>query len=184
VAVDALKWRQYHTYIPLILNNYPLCVTSYGQLITNGYFSTGDATGWEVSRSNGPAPIVHPYAGTGYGAWMGRYNSNQDQMYQFACPATPADYASFSFQWWMSTEETSTTNDYDFLYVRIRDANGNLLQPLKTITNRSSAGEWNPEDFDLRAYAGQTIRLSFESTTDGSLPTHFWIDNVSFAVYE
>jgi len=182
VTVDALKWRRYHTYIPLILNHYPLCVSSYGQLITNGYFSTGDATGWTVSRSNGPDPIVQPYAGYEYAAWMGRYNSNQDQMYQFTCPATPADYASFSFQWWMSTEETSTTTDYDFLYVRIRDANGNLLQTLKTITNRSSAGEWNPEHFDLRAYAGQTIRLSFESTTDGSLPTHFWIDNVSFAV--
>ena len=111
--------------------------------------------------------------------WAG----NQDQMYQFACPATPADYASFSFQWWMSTEETSTTTDYDFLYVRIRDANGNLLQTLKTITNRSPEGDpWHYEFFDLRAYAGQTIRISFEATTDGSLRTNFWIDEVSFFV--
>ena len=183
VAADGLKWRQYHTFLPLILNNYPPCVPSYGQLITNGDFSTGDATGWKVGRSNGPDPIVQPYAGYEYGAWMGRYNSNQDQMYQFACPATPADYASFSFRWWMSTEETSTTTDYDFLYVRIRDANGNLLQTLKTITNRSPEGDpWHYEFFDLRAYAGQTIRISFEATTDGSLRTNFWIDEVSFFV--
>lgn len=183
VAADGLKWRQYHTYLPLILNNYPPCVPSYGQLITNGDFSTGDATGWKVSRSNGPDPIVQPYAGYEYGAWMGRYNSNQDQMYQFACPAAPADYASFSFQWWMSTEETSTTTDYDFLYVRIRDANGNLLQTLKTLTNRSPEGDpWHYEFFDLRAYAGQTIRISFEATTDGSLRTNFWIDEVGFFV--
>ena len=183
VTADALKWRQYHVYLPLVLNNYPPCVSSYGSLITNGAFSTGDATGWRVNRSNGPDPIVQPYAGYEYGAWMGRYNSNQDQMYQFVCPAAPADYAMFAFSWWMSTAETSTTRDYDFLYVRTRDTNGNLLQTVKTITNRSTPKEqWYREYLDLRAYAGQTIRISFEATTDGSLPTNFWIDEVSFFV--
>jgi len=181
VAADALRWRQYHAFLPLILNNY--CSLHYGQLIVNGDFSTGDATGWKVNRSNGSDLIVQPYGSYEYGAWMGRYNSNQDQMYQFACPATPADYASFSFRWWMSTEETNTTTDYDFLYVRIRDANGNLLQTLKTLTNRSPAGDpWHYEFFDLRAYTGQTIRISFEATTDGSLRTNFWLDEVGFFV--
>ncbi len=184
VMADAVKWRQYPVHLPLVMRDYPPCVSSYGQLITNGDFSTGDATGWKVSRSNGSAPIVQPYAGSDYGAWMGRYNSNQDQMYQFVCPAAPADWANFSFYWWMSTDEVSTTTDYDFLYVRVRDANGNLLQTLKTITNRSVEGEWRYEYFDLRAYAGGTIRVSFEATTDGSLPTNFWIDGVSFAVYD
>jgi murein DD-endopeptidase MepM/ murein hydrolase activator NlpD len=184
VMADAVKWRQYPVHLPLVMKDYPPCVPSYGQLITNGDFSTGDATGWKVSRSNGSAPIVQPYGGSEYGAWMGRYNSNQDQMYQFVCPAAPADWANFSFYWWMSTDEVSTTTDYDFLYVRVRDANGNLLQTLKTITNRSIEGEWRYEYFDLRAYAGQTIRISFEATTDWSLPTDFWIDDVSFAVYD
>jgi len=182
IAADAIKFRQYHVHLPLVLSNH--CAPSYGQLIVNGDFSTGDATGWTTSRSNGPAPIVQPYGGSDYGAYMGRYNSNQDRIYQVVCPAAPADWANFSFWWWMATEETSTTTDYDFLYVRVRDANGNLLQTLKTITNRSPAGEWHYEYFDLRAYAGQTIRISFEATTDATLPTHFWIDNVSFAVYD
>ena len=183
VAADALKWRQYHTFLPLVLNNY--CSPHYGQLITNGYFDTGDATGWTTSRTNGPEPIAHPYGGTDYGAWMGRYNSNQDRMYQLVCPAAPADYATFSFRWWMSTEETSTTADYDLLYVRIRDVNGNLLQTLKTVTNRSPEGDpWHDEFFDLQAYAGQTIRVSFEAATDVSLRTNFWVDWVSFWVYD
>lgn len=184
VMADAVKWRQYHVHLPLVVKDYPLCVSSYGQLIANGDFSTGDATGWTVSRSNGSAPIVQPYGGSDYGAYLGRYNSNQDQMYQVVCPATPADYASLSFRWWMTTEETSTTEAYDFLYVRVRDANGNLLQTLKTITNRSPRESWYYEYFDLRAYAGQTIRISFEAINDFILPTHFWIDNVSFAVYD
>ena len=183
VAADALKWRQYHTYLPLILNNYPPCVPSYGQLLTNGNFSTGDATGWKINRTNGPDPIVQPYAGTDYGAYLGRYNLNQDVMYQFVCPASPADYASLSFGWWVSSQDSPYV-DVDFLYVRVRDTNGNLLQTLKTITNRSPRGQWYIDSFDLRAYAGQTIRISFEASTDGSYPTHFWIDGVSFAVYD
>jgi len=182
IGADAIKFRQYRINLPLVLRSH--CSPSYGQLIVNGDFGTGDATGWTVSRSNGPAPIVQPYGGSDYGAYMGRCNNNQDQIYQVACPAAPADWANLSFYWWMSTDEVSTTTDYDFLHVRVRDANGNLLQTLKTVTNRSVEEEWRYEYFDLRAYAGQTIRVSFEATTDVSLPTHFWIDNVSFAVYD
>lgn len=115
---------------------------------------------------------------------MGRYNSNQDRMYQLVCPAAPADYAALSFRWWMGTEETSTTADYDLLYVRIRDANSNLLQTLRTVTNRSPQENWYYEYSDLRAYAGQTIRISFEASNDGAYPTNFWIDEVSFSVYD
>jgi hypothetical protein len=35
----------------------------------------------------------------------------------------------------------------------------------------------------LRAYAGQTIQISFEASNNSSYSTSFWIDNVSFAVY-
>jgi murein DD-endopeptidase MepM/ murein hydrolase activator NlpD len=182
VMADAFKWRQYQTYLPTILNNYPLCTSAYGQIIANGDFSTGDATGWSISRTNGSEPIVQVYGGNNYGAWIGRYHYNQDNLSQLTCPATPVDYASFSFWWWMSTEETSTTADYDFLYVRIRDANGNLLQTLKTITNRRLPETWQSVIFDLRAYAGQSIKISFEAVTDGTLATNFWLDTVSFYV--
>lgn len=183
IAADAVKFRQYRANLPLALRNYPPCSPSYGQLIVNGNFSTGDATGWTTSRTNGPDPIVQPYAGSNYGAYLGRYNLNQDVLYQFVCPASPADHASLSFWWWMSSQDSPYV-DVDFLYVRVRDANDNLLQTLKTITNRSPQGQWYVESFDLRGYAGQTIRISFEASTDGSYPTHFWIDDVSFAVYD
>ncbi len=176
VAADAIKFRSYRNFLPVALKNY--CSPRYGELITNGYFNTGDNMGWATSRSNGPDPIVQPYAGSDYGAWLGRYNSNQDQMYQSVCPATPLGYATLGFNWWMSTQE-GNTKSYDFLYVRVRDAEGNLLETLKTITNLNLREQWVWESSDLRAYAGQTIRISFEATTDGTLPTNFWIDSVS-----
>jgi hypothetical protein len=182
IAADAVKFRQYRADLPLVLCHYPPCTPSYGQLIANGGFDTGDDTGWTTGRTNGPDPIVQPYGGTDYGAWMGRYDLNRDTMYQFVCPAAPLDYANLSFHWWMSTEETGTTTDYDFLCVRVRDANGNLLETLETITNRSPKGQWYYEYFDLGAYAGQTIRISFEASNDVFYPTNFWIDEVSFFV--
>ncbi len=182
IAADAVKFRQYRANLPLVLRNYPPCSPGYGQLIVNGNFSTGDATGWTVSRSNCPISIVQPY-GSDYGAAMGYCNLNQDTMYQFVCPAAPLDYATLSFRWWLTSNDTPYV-DVDFLYVRVRDANGNLLQTLKTITNRSPKGQWYYEYFDLRAYAGQTIRISFEASNDGSYPSYFWIDDVSFAAYD
>jgi len=180
IAADGVKFRQYQTYLPITLKDHPPCSPSYGQMLTNGNFSTGDDTGWTTSRTNCSAPIVEPY-GSDYGAVLGRCHSNQDVMYQFACPATPADYAALSFRWWVTSYD-SPYGDYDYLYVRVRDADGNLLQTLKTLTNRSPQGQWYYEYFDLLAYQGQMIRISFEASTDPSGETYFWVDDVSFYV--
>jgi len=180
VMADAVKWRQYQIDLPVTLKNH--CTLRYGELVVNGNFDTGDDTGWTISRTNGPEPIVDP----GYGmAWMGRYDFNQDVMYQTVCPAAPADYATLSFWWWVASDDTPYT-DVDYLYVYLRDTEGNLLypEPLVTLTNLSPQGQWYVEDIDLQAYVGQPMRISFEASNDGSYPTSFWIDDVSFSVYD
>jgi len=177
IAADAVKFRQYRNHLPLAMRDYTSCSPSYGQLIVNGTFGTGDDTGWTTSRPD----IVQLHSGSDYGAWLGRYNFNQDQMYQRVCPGTPASYATLSFMWKVTTNDTPYVG-VDFLYVRLRDANGNLLQTLKTISNISPRDQWYYAYYDLRAYAGQEIRISFEASTDGSYPTDFWIDNVGFVV--
>lgn len=181
VAADAVKFRSYFTFLPTVLKNY--CTPHYGDLITNGTFSTGDSTGWTTYRSNGPDPIVQLYAGSDHAALLGRYNSNQDQIYQVACMPASSSYAQPIFGWWLSTDETEP-DPYDYLYVRIRDADGNLLNTLKTVTNLDEQPYWRWEAFDLRSYADQTVWISFEAANDGSFPTNFWIDNVSLIVLQ
>jgi hypothetical protein len=169
-------WR-YYNYIPAVLKNY----CSYGEKLVNGNFNTGDATSWVTSRSNGSDPIVQPYGGTEYGAWLGRYDNNYDQLYQTTCVPTPVSNATLTYWWWISTAEAPGAAAYDHLYVRVYDANGTFLQTLETLSNASSQGQWYFSSFDLRAYAGQTIQVWFEAVNDASLPTNFWIDNVSLS---
>lgn len=167
-------WR-YYNYIPAVLKNY----CSYGEKLVNGNFNTGDATGWVASRSNGPDPIVMPMGG-GYAAMLGRYDNNHDQLYQTVCvPASVSD-ATLTYSWWVSSLEVGPLA-YDVLYVRVYDANGNLLRELNMLSNLSQRDQWFVATSDLRDFAGQTIRISFEAVMDGSISTAFWIENVSFA---
>jgi hypothetical protein len=38
---------------------------------------------------------------------------------------------------------------------------------------------WSQDSISLSAYGGQTVNLRFMSKTDYSLPTNFWVDDVS-----
>ena len=63
--------------------------------------------------------------------------------------------------------------------MRLRSASGELLQTILTLSNRSQREQWEQAIFDLSAYAGQALVLSFEAVNDAAQPSHFWIDNVS-----
>jgi hypothetical protein len=183
IAADAVKFRRleplqssYAVYLPMALHAY--CPVGHGQLIVNGDFSTGDATGWETERSHGQEPIIQRYNETDYGAWLGRYDDNQDWLSQFitSCAETQL---SLSFWWWMNSMEAEEADERDYLYVRLRSASGELLQTIFTLSNRSQREQWEQAVFDLSAYAGHAFWLSFEAINDAAQPTHFWIDHVS-----
>lgn len=84
----------------------------------------------------------------------------------------------------MSTEETSTSNDYDFLYVRIRNIYGSTLRQVQVMTNRSTKDTWVFSSFDVSEFIGQTVQIYFQATTDSSLKSSFFIDDVSLYARE
>jgi hypothetical protein len=165
------------------LSNY--CTPHYGELIVNGGFDTGDSTGWTTIRTGGPDPIVQPYGAEQHAAWMGRYDLNQDTLAQTICLAEEASSITLTFWWWVSTSDTSET-DTDFLHVYLRDVDGSLISPdpLATLTNRDSQGQWDSIDVDMTSYAGRTVVVSFETSNDEDGPTSFWIEDVSLSVSE
>jgi subtilisin family serine protease len=142
--------------------------------IVNGGFESG-ATAWTESPT-GLIGTFKPRTGA-YGAAMGGNNFRNDQLRQTI--TVPAD-GKLSYYWQMATNESSATNAYDRLYVRVRrPSDGALLATLRTFSNLSAKSVWSADTVSLAAYAGQSVSISFEVSTDSSLPSSFYIDDVS-----
>jgi hypothetical protein len=106
---------------------------------------------------------------------MGGYNSGTESVYQ---TITVPSNGVLSYWWYMSTNESGTTA-YDYLRVRVYNTSGTLLGTVRTWSNASAKNVWSQDSVSLAAYAGQTVRLSFGVTTDSSLTSTFYVDDVS-----
>jgi Zn-dependent metalloprotease len=150
------------------------------ELLTNGGFE-GSASPW-VGSGTGyfyVNPGNYPQAGTGY-IYFGVNNSVSGQSYQtVTIPSTAC--GTFTFWLNVTTSETTTTTQYDKLFVEVRNTAGTLLATPATYSNLNggSAGVYSQKSLNLSAYKGQTVRVQFRSTTDTSLATTFRVDSAS-----
>jgi hypothetical protein len=142
--------------------------------LKNGGFESG-AADWSQSATDGSQLIstTRPRTGT-YSAFLGGYNSGTDNLYQAV--TIPAN-GTLRYYWYMQTQETSGT--YDYLYVRLYNTSGGLVATLRTWSNASTKNVWSQDSLSLASYAGQTLRIQFVATTDSSLTTSFFIDDVT-----
>lgn len=165
----------------------PPCTVQDLALLTNAGFDLG-ATGWNQSSSGGfsliePStnlPIV-PHT-PDYAAWLGGYDSGSDELWQTVI--VPPDATAFRFTGYriIGTEEAPGI-PYDHLYLRIKSSTGVLLEELAHFTNVDSVASWTSFDYTAgSSYAGQTVRISLQATTDITLNTNFFIDTLGVAV--
>ena len=150
------------------------------ELFVNGGFE-GSASPW-VGSGTGYFYIAngnYPQAGTGY-IYFGVNNSVSGQSYQqVAIPTTATGTLTFWLN--VTSSETTTTTQYDKLFVEVRNTSGTLLTTLATYSNlnKGTAGVYSQKSLNLAAYKGQTVRVQFRSTTDSSLATTFRVDSAS-----
>ncbi|CAN5616923.1 M4 family metallopeptidase [soil metagenome] len=150
------------------------------ELLSNGGFE-GSASPW-VGSGTGyfyTANGNYPHGGTGY-IYFGVNNSVSGQSYQqVTIPST----ATGTFTFWLNvtSSETTTSTQYDKLFVEVRNTSGSLLSTLATYSNlnKGTAGSYSQKSFSLSAYKGQTVRVQFRSTTDSSVTTTFRVDDAS-----
>lgn len=142
--------------------------------IVNGGFESGTSP-WVQSSANGYQLIdgTRPHAGT-RSVYLGGYNNANDQIYQ---TITVPSNGTLTYWWYMTTQETS--HPWDYMRVRLYNTSGTLLTTLRTWSDGSGAGTWRQDSLSLASYAGQTVRVHFSATTDGSLTTSFFVDDVS-----
>nr|WP_315258168.1 M4 family metallopeptidase [uncultured Duganella sp.] len=146
--------------------------------VRNGGFESG-ATGWSGSTGViGAHSGQSPYEGTRF-AWLGgngrRSTETLTQQVQIPASATSAQ---LSFALHIDTDETSNTV-YDTLTVSLRFASGGTPATLAAYTNLTPAAGYQLRSFDLLAYKGQTVTLSFAMREDRSKQTSFVLDKVS-----
>ena len=150
------------------------------ELLTNGGFE-GSVAPW-VSSGTGAFyvnPGNYPHGGTGY-IYFGVNNSVSGQSYQtVTVPSTACGTLTFWLN--VTSSETTTTVQYDKLFVEVRNTAGTLLATLATYSNlnKGTAGVYSQKSLNMAAYKGQTVRVQFRSTTDVSLPTTFRVDDAS-----
>ena len=150
------------------------------ELLVNGGFE-GSASPWVGSGAGYfyVNPGNYPHGGTGY-IYFGVNNSNSGQAYQ---QVTIPSAATANLTFWLNvtSSETTTTTQYDRLFIEVRNTSGTLLGTLGTFSNlnKGTAGVYTQRSFSMASWRGQTVRLQFRQTNDVTLPTTFRVDDVS-----
>lgn len=183
---DPIGFVQSHTgvFLPLVMRQEPTCIAGQ-QLMVNGGFESGSISWVEIKQPGYPIITNYllptpAYSGS-WVAWFGGRNYATERIYQEFMVTSGMTGANLSYYIWMGTDE-SNSGAYDKLYVRLRDSNDSIIQQLGYLDNKASEHVWFYRSVslpDLSARVGQALRLSFDGTTDGTLPTSFLIDNVS-----
>jgi Zn-dependent metalloprotease len=148
------------------------------ELVTNGGFETG-VTGWRGSTGTiGNFTGQTAFEGTRY-AWLGGNGrrSTETLTQSVTIPST-ATSAALSFALHIDTAEKTSTV-YDKLVVTVKNSGGAVLATLATYSNADAATGYQQRTFNLLAYKGQAVTLSFAMTEDRSLQTSFVLDKVS-----
>jgi len=158
----------------------------YNEVLNGGFeeFLNGKPRHWTVSSADayslvGGTWFMSGHSGSHLGGYDGSHGTIEDSLRQYIFIPSDALSADLTYVWYMRTEETHPSNQYDFLYVRLRDTSGNLVAELERLSNQSSRDTWQSASFDLLPYVGQYLWLSFEVDVDVSNATDFFVDNVN-----
>jgi hypothetical protein len=146
--------------------------------VVNGGFESG-TTSWVLSGNAYFSNGGNAHSGTGYRVLALCDNASGTEYQTIAIPST----ATGSLTFWLNvtSNESTTTAIRDRLFVEVRSTSGVLLSTLATFSNlhKTTGAVYTQRSLNVASYRGQTVRVQFRATTDGSLPTAFRVDDVS-----
>jgi hypothetical protein len=115
-------------------------------------------------------------------AWLGGHGTRHtDRLSQQVTLPGSATAISLTFFLHIDTEEENQ-QAFDKLRVRMRDANGQLLQTLKTFSNQNAISGFALQSLDITAFRGRTVRIELEAREDEGSTTSFVVDDFAIIV--
>lgn len=158
----------------------PTPAPSSPERVLNGGFETvlspwvKTGTGAFNTASGTPA-----HGGTGF-VYLGGGNSLTGTVVQ---QVTIPSNSTALFSFWLNvvSNETTTTGQYDKLFVEVLNSSGAVLATPAVYSNlnKGASGAYVQKTLDLAAFRGKTIKIQFRVVTDGSTTTTFRVDDVS-----
>ena len=148
----------------------------YLENIANGDFEAGLDGSWTLNSSKGRELILHESLTTPIsahdGEWLAWFGGEDDETSRLSqAIRIPPSYHYLHF-WYQIKSVDIRFNDE----ARIK-VNGITLMVFDLCSLENTAG-WTSMAVDLSAFVGTTITLLFEVTTDSSLASHFFLDDV------
>ena len=162
-------------YLPVVSNGGS---GSSNQPLLNGNFEHGSGVGWGEYSSNGWTLVVDSFPGTvlpmsgQWAVWLGGDYNETSVLSQAV--TVPGNQRFLTYFHWIASEDYC---GYDFGGVLV---NGQLYESFDLCTANEMPG-WGMRSVDLAAFVGQHVMLEFVVTTDGSLNSNWFIDDVAFA---
>lgn len=151
-------------------------------LLQNPGLESG-SQGWTASTGVISDDEREPARTGNWKAWLGGYGTTHTDSLcqQISVPATAAQ-ATLSFYLHVSTEEQTSTQQYDTLQVQVRDTSDSVLRTLTTYSNLQARPGYRLRTFDLSAQRGQTVRICFRAREDNGSMTSFVLDDFGVTV--
>ncbi|GAA1956977.1 putative Ig domain-containing protein [Catenulispora subtropica] len=154
------------------------------QLFGNPGFETGTAAPWTASTGiiNSDSASEPPHSGS-WDTWLDGYGSaHTDTLAQTI--TLPSGCTTYQLSFWLHTDtaETTTSTAYDTLAVQVLNSSGTVLATLHTYSNLDHNTGYTQRNFDLSAYAGQSVTVKFTGTEDYTAQTSFVIDDTAVNV--
>ncbi len=141
-------------------------------LIDNGGFETGGWTPWEAF---GAAEVVDERAHSGrFSLRMGTVNDSIDQLSRTVRLPEDADMITLSYWWYIESEDFQPWADT--LRVLVQWEGGGAT--LEALTNSDLQFQWRQSWFDLSAYRGQQVTLTFRGEQNAKASTLFYLDDI------
>ncbi|HEY7340568.1 MAG TPA: protease pro-enzyme activation domain-containing protein [Ktedonobacterales bacterium] len=154
------------------------------QMLVNNGFESGQSP-WSESSSGGYQIVdpTNPHTGS-YSAYLCGYNRCSDAIWQSVALPSSTTKVVLSYWVYIDTAESGSTC-YDYFRVRLRTSTGATISTVSTKCNANASG-WTQYTFDvtstLSSYKGKTIQVYFLGTTDSSLISDFFVDDVQLNV--